>query len=671
MKPPAKGLRVTLTALALGGACLPAARPAHDGTDRPPGELPAYHGDRGPLVMVEPVAPVERIHRPGPLPAPAPLSPGEVGFAPGISAKVAPPPLAGGTLLALRDAHTAVVSDPEGDRIWVVDVIGERVVAQIPLSPGDEPGRLVEDGAGRVHVALRRGGALVSFTPGTEAAVVERRGICPAPRGLAYQAATQQVHVACAGGELVSLPAGGGPATRTLRLEDDLRDVVVDGARLLVTRFRRAELLVLDAEGKLEERVRPAEALNLTRRQLVSRPARTRFVPSVAWRAVARPGGGVYLAHQRAFTGEIGGSGYGGGGCDPIVQSVVSQVMPGSPTPAADDAPPSLVGAVLPVDLALSPDGSRLALLAAGEPRRFGETALVLSGPATVFSVSNPTVPCMHVGAEFADTADPAADLWAPEADGVVRTSRIGGQGMAIAFDGRGEVLVQTRAPATLRVPRLGKVITLGAEGERDTGYTVFHAAARGQVACASCHPEGTEDGQVWNFVGLGPRRTQFLPVGLSQTAPFHWDGTLTTLDELMRDVFSVRMNGGPLDFQQVTALGSWLDRLSPPPARRPAGDLPAARGKALFDSAAVGCAVCHGGPRLTDNLSHDVGTGALLQTPSLVGISWRSPFMHDGCAPTLMGRFAGTCGGGDRHGLTSPLTEPQLLDLVAYLESL
>ena len=33
------------------------------------------------------------------------------------------------------------------------------------LNAGDEPGRVVEDGAGRVHVALRRGGALVSIDP--------------------------------------------------------------------------------------------------------------------------------------------------------------------------------------------------------------------------------------------------------------------------------------------------------------------------------------------------------------------------------------------------------------------------------------------------------------------------------------------------------------------------
>jgi hypothetical protein len=35
--------------------------------------------------------------------------------------------------------------------------------------------------------------------------------------------------VACAGGELVTLPAGSGAPTRTVQVERDLRDVLVDG----------------------------------------------------------------------------------------------------------------------------------------------------------------------------------------------------------------------------------------------------------------------------------------------------------------------------------------------------------------------------------------------------------------------------------------------------------
>ena len=81
----------------------------------------------------------------------------------------------------------------------------------------------------------------------------------------------------------------------------------------------------------------------------------------------------------------------------------------------------------------------------------------------------------------------------------------------------------------------------------------------------------------------------------------------------------------------------------------------------------------CHDGERFTNNRSYDVGTRSdrALQVPSLVGIGYRAPFMHDGCAPTLTARFDPSCGGGEAHGSTASLGEEQIDDLVAYLESL
>ena len=78
------------------------------------------------------------------------------------------------------------------------------------------------------------------------------------------------------------------------------------------------------------------------------------------------------------------------------------------------------------------------------------------------------------------------------------------------------------------------------------------------------------------------------------------------------------------------------------------------------------------GGTLLTNNATVDVGTGAAFQVPSLRGVSWRAPLMHDGCATTLTDRFtSAACGGGDKHGVTSGLTDAALGDLVVYLQSL
>src|SRR5262245_41214348 len=50
-----------------------------------------------------------------------------------------PLPISGGTLVALADASMAVVSDPDRDSVYVVDLATNRVSATIALQPGDEP----------------------------------------------------------------------------------------------------------------------------------------------------------------------------------------------------------------------------------------------------------------------------------------------------------------------------------------------------------------------------------------------------------------------------------------------------------------------------------------------------------------------------------------------------
>jgi hypothetical protein len=117
--------------------------------------------------------------------------------------------------------------------------------------------------------------------------------------------------------------------------------------------------------------------------------------------------------------------------------------------------------------------------------------------------------------------------------------------------------------------------------------------------------------------------------------------------------------------------LARWIDRL--PAYKLHAVDVAAAdRGKVLFESETVGCASCHAGSLLTNNLSVDVGTGVTVQVPSLHDVALRTPLMHNGCALTLQERFSlPKCGGGDKHGRTSQLTQGELTDLVSYVSTL
>jgi mono/diheme cytochrome c family protein len=181
---------------------------------------------------------------------------------------------------------------------------------------------------------------------------------------------------------------------------------------------------------------------------------------------------------------------------------------------------------------------------------------------------------------------------------------------------------------------------------------------------------EGQEDGRTWNFDTEGPRRTMNVAGGISGRAPYHWDGALTSFGDLVTTVYNQRMGGPPLSTDQTVAAESWMNAIPRLPGVVSDPDA-VARGQLVFIDSTHGCAVCHGGAQLTTNrVNLDVGTGGRFKIPSLVGLAYTAPYLHDGCAATLADRF-GSCGGGDLHGVTSTLTPDQISDLVAYLDSL
>jgi hypothetical protein len=610
-------------------------------------------------------------------------------FGSSVAQAVPPPAVSGGTLRVLADGQTAVASDPDRDRVYVVDLANRTLKATLALTAGDEPGRVIQDDAGRVHVALRRGGAIVALDA-TSGELVARRSVCAAPRGLAYDKTGDLVHVACAGGELVSLPAAGGSATRTLRLDGDLRDVVVQGTRLRVSRFRTAELLTVESNGSVSERVSPPSfrAPNARNNQL--------FTAGVAWRTMAMPDGAVMMLHQRGVVDEIMPSPGGYGGADPCT-SIVHPTVTTINADGSIKTGAAIAGLVLAVDAAISADGARVAFVSTGNASNQPVTINGVQVPSRVFMTETGAInsvgvgcrpdgvsaPCSVPGRGPPPTAAPTADggvggsagsIPAPPvpcsrpADPAVPT--VVGEPIALAFAGDGALVVQSREPAMLAFAD-GRNVALSSESRADTGHKVFHANAGGGIACASCHAEGNDDGRVWNFSCIGARRTQSLHTGLRGTEPFHWSGDESDIDKLMKDVFVARMSGPSLASDQTNLLLNWIDGQPRVPRAAPADPAAVERGRALFnDTTRVGCVVCHSGTRFTNNQSVDVGTGAAFQVPSLVGVGTRAPFMHDGCAQTMRDRFSPTCGG-DKHGVVSDLSQAQISDLIAYLNSI
>ncbi len=140
----------------------------------------------------------------------------------------------------------------------------------------------------------------------------------------------------------------------------------------------------------------------------------------------------------------------------------------------------------------------------------------------------------------------------------------------------------------------------------------------------------------------------------------------------LAHEVFNSRMSGPSLEDKHVTALLNWIDTIPAWQPTAPADPAAAESGHALFNDASVGCATCHSGAKMTNNQTMNVGTGGAFQVPSLLGVRWRAPYLHHGCAATLEERFDAKCGSaGDAHGRISTLTPAQRADLIAYLATL
>jgi mono/diheme cytochrome c family protein len=395
------------------------------------------------------------------------------------------------------------------------------------------------------------------------------------------------------------------------------------------------------------------------------------------------------VLHQRGVEEEVQPvvGGYGGPDtCGSIVHPTVTMVSSNGQVKSG----PALAGMVLTVDMAISPDSKRVAIVGAGNSTNMipgdSQPDLPQVFVTDTNSVTDDTVGCQPDGTHgpcgpgFAGGRPlPPGTSGAAGTGGSVPTCgvpdpnvpQVVGQPIAVAFAGDGSVVVQSREPAMLSL-RDGSHITLSTVSRSDTGHLIFHSNAGGFLACASCHAEGNDDGRTWNFTCQGARRTQSLQAGgLRGTAPFHWDGAETDMGRLMTDVFVGRMSGPTLANDQIDVLMNWVDAQPRVPRAAPADAAAVDRGRALFnDATRAACATCHAGTAFTNNATVDVGTGRAFQVPSLVGIGSRGPYMHNGVAKTLADRFNPVYGG-NNHGNTAGLSAGEISDLIAYMNSI
>lgn len=214
--------------------------------------------------------------------------------------------------------------------------------------------------------------------------------------------------------------------------------------------------------------------------------------------------------------------------------------------------------------------------------------------------------------------------------------------------------------------------------------WNTLSAWFRGQrdFTCATCHTDGASDLRL-TFTSItdpndpagaiqGPERHPSL-IASGTTAPYAWEASFATLDAFNRDALDRHdvppMNSSMIHNDVASFMVDFEKSLVPGPnPNRPPSD---SLGATLFTGIA-GCAGCHSGPDLTDRKLHAVGTGRVVDTPSLRGIWLREPYLHDGRAADLASILdpATYDNGAPAMGNPAVLSMSDKAALIAYLRA-
>jgi mono/diheme cytochrome c family protein len=203
-------------------------------------------------------------------------------------------------------------------------------------------------------------------------------------------------------------------------------------------------------------------------------------------------------------------------------------------------------------------------------------------------------------------------------------------------------------------------------------GRLLFHGAGDARIsadgrACASCHPDGREDGLTWP-TPFGARQTPMLAGRLLEsTAPFGWHGDAASVASHLKQTFQ-RLGGRGLARADLDDLIAYCHEMATPPrAEEPPAEL-TTRGKELFFADTVGCGHCHKAGGDSDGSRHGVGSGPELDTPSLRFVAGTAPYFHDGRYATLGDLLTHTQG---KMGWATNMSPDDFAALEAYLRTL
>src|SRR5712672_2937155 len=191
-------------------------------------------------------------------------------------------------------------------------------------------------------------------------------------------------------------------------------------------------------------------------------------------------------------------------------------------------------------------------------------------------------------------------------------------------------------------------------------------AARQAAMSCGTCHVNGASNPRLFipgmstrpgNFdttsLSFNPKAFNSLldPVripslrGARYLAPYGHDGRFASLRDFVRNVIVNEFAGPEPALAVLDAMVVYLEdidflpnpRLAPGGRLRPQASIPEQRGEVLFakpfpHDPSLSCAGCHvPSGAFIDHLQHDVGSGGLYKTPTLLNADFNAPYFHDG----------------------------------------
>jgi mono/diheme cytochrome c family protein len=619
-----------------------------------------------------------------------------------------PKPLAHGqgSTVALAQLGTktlAYVADEDDQAVHVIDVDGGEV-ASFPL--GARPGQLVFDESGRLLVAVRDASRLSVLEPTETGALEERCSVATdaEPIGLAVSPDGSRVLVATGWGRSLTAFDLRSPTFATqlqLTLPREPRSVLVsdDGTKAFVSHAVGGQVSIVDLDAKHVGAVQ-LHALSVDDeraarqvQQLHVMPGHHRPSPFLlqgprhggqgfTLAKIAQPTARVFVPQALVDTGDPRERppGYGSSEVDQTEQADVA-VLDGKS------------GELLPESLQPLDDSVRRAM--DSDTEHHHDECLLPRGSAYEDASHTLYVACFGIDAVLALDALATSPIRAER-----RRWSVAGGPSGVAVDAAGKRLVvwsqfertlsrialggpdlvdeKTQPPppiATVALAPPAHPLTV----EVALGRALFHSVGDGRIshdgrACASCHPDGRDDGLTW-ATPVGPRRSIMLAGRVERTAPFSWSGSEHTLHDHVIITFNRLKGDGQLRGLELDALLDYVGSIpTPPRSPHDESDTRVARGREIFNSKSVGCAGCHTGDYFTDDERHDVSTkddadtSGMFNTPTLRFVGGTGPYFHDGRYDSLRALLSD---GTRKMGDTSQLSTDDLEALEAYLRSI